>query len=620
MSTISSPDRTAVRQGASLTPIIQEFYSIFLWDLQSSEILTDARLDPAQARTNAEYYFSVPPRAITMSEPFTTRVTATQNGGKFIESHGSIFKDIQIQGTTGLRPNKDTAPRSVALLNEETSNLQSTMLSTEVTGFDDIHFLRNIFRKYSDLRAIGSKVIMVWRNIKDDDYWIVEPKDFRLSLSSNSPLTYEYQIVFQGLNRFEPSLIPTNGASSSSTGPSATDPLAAQWGDRQLSSRMEDYRNTLSRAYVVVSTNSSRIVGAGFPSIELLANPIVGALRSITNFVSGVQSTALTLVRSATEGLINTGLAIETLLDTLEPMNIVGPVRSTLIRSLRRLRATFVRILAEPRFNDSLANDERQRRRRTIQRYRTPALSSRGGSQSPRTNGSPSFVGNAPAAESVSESRVGSGEGIRDLARRLLGDARRWHELVNLNGLRPPYTSDSPTRGSNVLGPGDFVVYPDSEGVDPLFLNLNRVSDQETEGDAGVVSLTYGRDLRLRTVTDVVGAEQTDLSVNSNGDLSSIVGTPNVSQAVKIKFATEAGSLPAHPYFGARYPIGKKASLGSFNTFRVHTLATLASDSRVSQINRLEFQAVGDILTVNAEVVLQNTRDYLSLNFDLSRV
>jgi hypothetical protein len=177
----------------------------------------------------------VPPKVLEFSEPFATNVQATQNGGKYVESYGSIIKQIKVSGTTGLRPNKSTTTRILGN-NVNTSGIpilgsqlqtQANQLGTllgngfsnssgipadEATGHDDIIFLRNIFRLYSDIKAddvtsngstySSRNVVMLWRNIKDLDYWVVEPEEFRIGQSSQSPLTYEYNISFKTLSRF----------------------------------------------------------------------------------------------------------------------------------------------------------------------------------------------------------------------------------------------------------------------------------------------------------------------------------------------------------------------------------------------------------------------------------
>jgi hypothetical protein len=174
-----------------------------------------------------------------------------------------------------------------------------------------------------------------------------------------------------------------------------------------------------------------------------------------------------------------------------------------------------------------------------------------------------------------------------------------------------------------VLAPGDTILFPADSAVarSSATVGTQKPTTNETNGNAQAntpVQLSYGRDLRLRS-TFVGGTELTDLVINQRGDLSSIVGIPNVEQAVRIKFITERGELPAHPRFGAKFPIGTKATPSSFNELRINTINTLISDRRVNTVRQLSFNVVADTLTVSADVLLQNSQDIFSTSFALRR-
>jgi hypothetical protein len=631
--TVSTPSPTFVNLGARLTPTVQKLYSLFIWNFDTSSVVAAPNIDISGNSSTAEFFFTVPPKSISISEPFTTTVIATQNGGKFIESHGSIFKNIKIQGTTGLRPNKQTTPqRKIPLLQtdsfEALTNLEEVfgdrnVPEGEATGFSDIHFLRNIFRLYSDQKATGSKIVMVWRNIKDDDYWICEPKDFSLSMNSRSPLTYEYVITLQGLTKFDASLAT----------PISPDPLDLQRTKRQVFARYQEYNQNFLNSFLVISTAATRIRGAGYFGLTSLTDPLLSTIRGLTAISDSVGEFEPALNATLDELDAAVEDSFEALKDSLESTftddgtpvtsndGSVGVLRrDPIMRTLRRLRVTIRRLRAERALRDSVANSERARRARSAQAYRFAGGGRTNPISGPRTAGSPAYIGNTASPTRIAESRVIRGEGIRDLCRRLLGDARRWKEIVLLNDLRPPYVEDAPS-GPGILGPGDAVLYPtvDVTGTDASTIDSNNPSGSEREGtdDESIISQTYGRDIRVKSVEVGLGVTLTDLSVNQLGDIASVAGVENVKQAVGLKFATEVGTLPAHPYFGAKFAIGTKASVSSFNEFRVNTLATLLSDQRVQTVNNLKFLTVGDILAVSADLQLRSARDYTQVTFDL---
>ncbi len=633
--TVAHPDRRNVNIGAQLTPTIQRLYSIFLWDLNKSRILTtNPSLDPAGRTLGAEYFFNTPPKVNDMTEPFATRIIATQNGGKYIESNGSIFKEIRVSGTTGLRPRKK-APTVIPLLptgafeglaeaftDTGFGNQIRTIPSEEITGFDDIHFLRNIFRRYSDSKGSNERVIMVWRNIKDDDYWVVEPRSFKLVQSSQSPLTYSYQLDLQGLSLFDP---------TSAIVTAVDDPLATLRDVARFFSRIQEFKQNLTSVFLVVATQIRRIQGAG----HFLMNNSIGSLTAVIKGLTAI-STASTdvswgLQRAAAQARSDWNKALSDLTAALNtsPSVPYTPIQRThlqnfgvLINASRRVLRVLDAIQSEPSLQDNISTGEESTRARIREQYRTPGGGT-GSPTSPRSAGDPTFIGNSGSPTNIGEDRVHVGESIRDLSKRLLGDFRRWHELVLLNDLRAPYTSDG-TPSPGVLVPGDVILFPSNIGtVNPVSITPAMLTDAETENKdtnaSGIISQTYGRDLRLKSVSTGNSTDLTDLCVNQRGDLSTIVGIPNVKQAILIKFSTEQGELASHPGFGARFPIGSKADVVSFNEFRISTLATLKSDSRITSVARLEFRAVADTLQVSADLVLQDGSEFLNTDFALRR-
>jgi hypothetical protein len=155
------------------------------------------------------------PQSYECSEPASTTITPTQEGGKFIESHGSLFKDIRIGGTVGFRPNP-VSTELVKGLGEATgiqvsipnsalqvfSNDERGLSPKEATGFDDILFLRNIFRAYWDSKSndeTARRYALVWIYAKESESWIVEPMQFTTQRESSKPLSWTYQIQLRTL-------------------------------------------------------------------------------------------------------------------------------------------------------------------------------------------------------------------------------------------------------------------------------------------------------------------------------------------------------------------------------------------------------------------------------------
>lgn len=604
---VSEPQSTlstdAIRQYTALgglnSDTIQRLFSLFILDIETNQVISAPELDPSKTRATAEYFFRVPPKSFEIGEPMSTHIVPTQNNGMFIESHGNIFKQIKLQGTTGLRPNKGSVlPDQIPLLSAGVDNIVQTfstsplaaqsLPATEVTGHDDIIFLRNMFRHFSDqIKLSNRKIAMVFRNVRDDDYWVVEPEDFRLSRSSSSPLTYEYSIVLRGIAKHTQSRpIP--------------DPLDRYRAVNRFASRVQLYTQALSNSFFLIGTQVTRATSLGFFGINT-------TLGTVSKLIQALQYTkdnyeAVSNVKDLTRQLK------QEIKDGWEKLTGKVPAQDQLIRCLHRVYVVCCKIETEQPIRDSIASNLTTTQNRINNAYN---------GKNPTTE-----VGNT-----VSQATVNFGEDIRAIAKRLMGSVNAWRALVELNGLRPPYIShDQVVSQPGVLQTGDTILYPSRNSRDADINNVvsasKKVPDDttaSTENTSSPIVAAYGRDIRV--VGNVAGQDVflTDFKVNQRGDVSTIAGIPNVEQAVKIKFATEQGELPKHPTFGALYSIGSKMNLDSFNTFRLNTLSTFYSDSRIKNVSGMRFVSSGDVLAVSATLQLTDSKNYLSTDFALRR-
>jgi hypothetical protein len=608
---VTDEQRAQAVQGAQLTELVQNLYSICLYDTVADATLASPGLDPAARTDNAEYFFRVPPKLHEFQEPFATTIQGTQDGGKYVESYGSIIKSLRLQGTTGLRPNKSSSfvvpvlgvseAQLGTLIGNGLNDSVRTIPADEKTGYDDIIFLRNIFRRYSDLKssdALAGRVVMLWRNLKDADYWVVEPEDFRLTQNSSSPLTYEYSISLKTLARFDFSYsIPE-------------DPLEQARARQRVLARLQEYGQNLLNIFMTVSNQINRL--QGFASF--LSNTVLAPILNVVNGLTAVKTSAFGVVR----GLRTQAIVLQENLDSAIAQLVAADtfeVQDSVIRSFRRCQIICARILSEPVASESTTADVNLLIGRYAAAYDTP-----GTLTTPRRapDSSPSYIGYETLPSTLGSDTVGPGESIRDVAARLLGDPSRWRILVTLNRLRAPFIAATGSAG--VLAPGDRILFPraGSAGAGSATVGTQNPTNNQYIGPDDPIVQAYGRDLMLRS-TFIGGAELTDLSLNQGGDIASIQGIPNVEQALKLKFMTERGELAAHPKYGAKYPVGKKATPSSFNELRINTLNTLTSDNRIENVKDLRFIAVGDKLAAKVDIELVNARSILPVTLALRR-
>jgi phage baseplate assembly protein W/LysM repeat protein len=141
---------------------------------------------------------------------------------------------------------------------------------------------------------------------------------------------------------------------------------------------------------------------------------------------------------------------------------------------------------------------------------------------------------------------------------------------------------------SRVISPGQFLLVPSSEANSSIV--KNRVLNMND------VYAMLGQDIRL----DVNGL----LGPDGNGDIQTVVGVDNLSQAMWHRLVTENGQLVYHPTYGN--PLIDY--IGSVNTPTLAVLANhqiqqvLLADPRVNSIQTISTTVQGDTLNISVVV------------------
>lgn len=124
----------------------------------------------------------VNPEDMSFGEPGKTTVTETLGGG-YVADFGSAFKSVTLQGITGYNARK----------NKE---------GEERDGFTEfMHFRNEVYRKF--IESADPQLSMYWYNWEDDDYWRIQPTNFRLLRNKNEPLLYRYEFTFTLLEQLD---------------------------------------------------------------------------------------------------------------------------------------------------------------------------------------------------------------------------------------------------------------------------------------------------------------------------------------------------------------------------------------------------------------------------------
>ncbi|NIT99516.1 MAG: hypothetical protein GWN01_00785 [Nitrosopumilaceae archaeon] len=198
------PNKKKVRYG---------FAVLTLDDVRASSGPGDPTQNSSRLSESGPYYLDIPPQSIKQKEIFANQITATRKG-VVVESEGVVFRDIVIQGTTGIMPGKrggannlqsnlftnpTEAPNASQGVNANTG-LSNEPSTKNISGYEEFLRLRQFFLKYSadKVKSDGNR-FLIFINEKDNQTLIVEPLDFTMTRDAKSPLTYNYTIVLRGI-------------------------------------------------------------------------------------------------------------------------------------------------------------------------------------------------------------------------------------------------------------------------------------------------------------------------------------------------------------------------------------------------------------------------------------
>jgi len=596
--------------------VLSSAFSFFLMNLATEEVMEYPGLDPAgkyRGQGNlALYQFPTPPQQYELVEPAATTIVPTQGGGKFVESQGGIFKDVRIGGTVGFRPSPPSTEMFGGLA--KNTGIQITMPSTlnsilynderglhkkEATGFDDIIFLRNLFRAYYDIKQLSPEVArftaLVWIYSKESEAWVVEPLSFTTNRDSKNPLSWTYQIQCRTLYPLDLTFKAiTESAGFINQINSGLD-FFNKFG-KDLARHLNELAGVINYVTRFPFNIVDGVLGAGLGILEG-----VSAIKNSTNFSKLTEDATKRWTQSCNEAFAS----------FTDSFSVPGEIPSAGDMEVAKILRDCVRTGEGLLSLDFLWTEQRSYQ---VRDYANAYLDQYG--EPPLTAGSPLNVSNITIPSSAVEQQVTSGDTIMTLAKKFLGNANQWKKLAILNGLKPPYISTS--AGDGVLGPGSKILIPkEANGVDQSSMVPRVTNSDESSDEMSPMMKKYGRDIKLSLNEKT---EQFDLMVNSRGDLDIIEGVDNVNQALAIKLNTEQGELATHPTFGAKFPIGTKfPSLVRLHEYSMNFQRTIRQDPRTESIDNLRIFVNADQVWITAVINLRGSDSQLPISFSVRR-
>lgn len=491
-------------------------------------------------RTSDIFVLQLNPQEIEQDEPFAIQVTPTQDG-IVVEHQGSVLKQLNISGTTGIKPGANSG-----------GVRQNGKFRTGIgeTGYEQFHKFRNYIRRYAELKKDPNNQSkqLVFQNLKDNEFFIVEPRSFKMKRSKSARFSYDYNIVMDVIGRLD-GIVTTQDliflGDLQKISQDATD-------------KINDAEGIISGSVEIVSTVTDNVT-------NLILNPL-RVLNQALIQLRGGKTRILEIPKRELIQLRNNLVQVRTSVGTG-----VG-IDNSAYNALQGRQNTVKVIRTEPTINDYRLINAFSNAIRGIN-----LLLSNDGMFGKKDLLEMSQIvveqfGNAVLIENTRATRnrkVLQGDDIQRIASRELGNANRFRELIILNQLKFPFISD--VKESGVLVPGDDILIPiyDTDFENSLVYENDL---GEFEGTMTFAERQLGIDLYLNN--------RNDLSFTNRDDLKLISSHENAAQAAKIKLGIEKGSLKYHPELGIMGNVGEKMTDEMTSAIAESMRASILSDPR----------------------------------------
>lgn len=181
--------------------------------------------------------------------------------------------------------------------------------------------------------------------------------------------------------------------------------------------------------------------------------------------------------------------------------------------------------------------------------------------------------------QAVKQVKLQAGMSLERLAQIELGDSTRWGEIVEVNGLKPPYISDDPNESRDgVLKAGSNILVPSP--VQNGFSQVPSGKVNKLTANMSELEKSLGVDFKVDSKFDMV--------LSSSGDFELVAGADNMAQATVLKLSYEPGEVMLYPEIGSGLTIGKK--FPPIADIKDRITNSLLQDARVSKVADLSLQ------------------------------
>ena len=568
--------------------------------------------------SHASLIFPLPlnPMEYRLSEPYAAEVGFAEGGSAWAEENGIVVRDLYLSGHTGWAPKVYRGSDFYHLPKQPKPSFSrlraraAPAAGLAVSGQRWFEYLQDaLFRTYGDLRKdphFADGTSMIFHNLKDDEHWLIIPREFRLRrTAAREALVYVYEIEAWAvapatalvkleppedkstLDKLRDGVRTVQSAIRKATG--AIREIQALAGEirsfvQSVGNIVRDATSMIDAARGVVE-GTSAVITKPFSEVEGIARDLTRALQQFQDGVDDGLWAIDAMPDRVKQSFRDLGDALDELgvhpdLFAQESAARAGAetLSSALTSSSRRSALEAAAAEGAP------TTFEQVTRAGTKPRFGDLARADAEGA-SPR----------APTYRSAYRRRLGRLDTLESLALRYLGSGSLWREIATLNGLRSPYLSEQRLPGT--LGSGDEILIPSTE---PAPADLPQVPVLGVDPAAPLEERLLGRDFRLARDANT-GLYDWAVDGATQADFQTVVGVPNLAQAIEQRCRYLRGDYPVSPSVGLRIVEGPDAS-ATYELLRYRVAETVLAEPRIVRIQAVTLNEGASADTIDADV------------------
>lgn len=559
-------------------------------------------IDSRREKPIDQHVLVLNPRRYTVSEPFQSTLTPTEDNTVIEETNGIIVREINMEGTFGLK--KRSPPRF------------SSSAQADKSGNEQFALLRRLFQTYSKLKQAPNEAPFIslhFHALRENDHWVVVPRAFEMPRDAKlTRMHYDWRITLTAI------------------APSGAVRLKAVKDDYSFTDALRDINQAINDATAFFNDISvfKQAVRRKIANIDAILISVEGLITQVSlamaspgfgNSIDYSYERAKEVVDEVKDLADQFATSFD---ETMKGNDAVAE------RAMRKLEAALGTTLAYPEQFKEVSRDRKRRIERMFLGERALSeddLSDETGGATENSalrvqRGTEQDAGiDYGTSENLVRIRVDATTTLESLASRY---AVATELIVLVNDLKPPYFSRGGFEGTRK--PGDYILMPQAASTSGSSFGVTNTPRKATGAgiaDSDPAIALYGSDLALDPDELALGRLDIKEDLTHDADDAEIVeGIPNVVQALNIVTHTRKGETQFLPDIGLVDVVGSRALLANVVLSAITLQNALLEDDRIEDIDAASVTLDEDVLSHTVVPRLRGSQEGIEVVLPFGRV